>query len=80
MGWPCSWVEENCGGLFRWKAPEPKAKVNVVRVDLRLVICQDRKVIDLVKAWLVLKMNAARSVRNAEHYSSSDTGTNPIIT
>jgi len=34
---------------------------NVVRVDLRLVSCQDREMIDLAYVCLVLKMKAPRS-------------------
>jgi hypothetical protein len=60
MGWACSWVEENCVGVFCWTAPVSKAKVNVVRVDLRLVSGRDRKVTDLAQVCLVLKMKAPR--------------------
>lgn len=60
MGWTCSWVEENRGGVFCWKAPVSKAKVNVVRVDHKLVSCQDRRVIDLAQVCLILKEKAPR--------------------
>jgi hypothetical protein len=60
MGWACSWVEENRGGVFCWKAPVSKAKVNVVRVDLRLASCRDRRVLDLAQVCLVLKVKAPR--------------------
>jgi hypothetical protein len=65
MGWASSWVEENCGAVFCWKAPVSKAKVNVVMVDLRLVSFRDRKVVDLAQVCLVLKMKAARSVETS---------------
>jgi len=60
MGWACSWLEKNYGGMFCWTAPVSKTK-NVVRVDLRLVSCQDREVTDLAQVCLVLKMKAPRS-------------------
>lgn len=78
MGWAYSWVEKSCGGVFCWTAPVSKAK-NVVRLDLRLVCCQDREVIDLAQACLVLKMKAPRSSETSRTIGPM-TASHPITT